>query len=87
MPSCRHTQVRDLVLKFLYIAIASAVASYVELAAWMWSGARQTNRLRQQYLAALLHQDIAFFDTQSTTGAALQGLNEDCQLIQVREPA
>ncbi len=76
-------QIRDLALKFLYIAIASGVVSYIEMAAWMWSGNRQINRLRQQYLEALLKQDVAYFDTEGTTGQALQGLNEDCQLIQV----
>jgi hypothetical protein len=30
---------------------------------------------------------VAFFDTEGTTGQALQGLNEDCQLIQVGQQA
>lgn len=33
-----------------------------------WSGVRQTNRLRQRYLAAVLRQDVGFFDTAATTG-------------------
>ncbi len=37
----------------------------------------QSNRLRARYLAAVLRQDVAFFDTQATTGGLLQGLNED----------
>ncbi len=82
-PTPCPAQIRDLSLKFLWIGLASFVASYIEMAAWMWSGNRQANRLRGQYLAALLQQEVAFFDTQSTTGGALQGLNEDCQLIQV----
>jgi ATP-binding cassette subfamily B (MDR/TAP) protein 1 len=81
------TQIRDLALKFLYIAMATGVVSYIEMAAWMWSGNRQVNRLRLQYLEALLQQDVAFFDTEGTTGQALQGLNEDCQLIQVGQQA
>lgn len=39
--------------------------------------ALQSNRLRQRYLAAVLRQDVGFFDTQATTGGLLQGLNED----------
>ncbi|KXZ43925.1 hypothetical protein GPECTOR_77g22 [Gonium pectorale] len=71
------TTVRDLALKFLYLSIGALIASYLEAAAWMYSGNRQTNRLRTRFLASVLSQDVAFFDVHSTTGGLLQGLNGD----------
>ena len=45
---------------------------------WNWSGDRQANRLRTLYLASVLSQEIAFFDTvPNGTGGLLQGLNQD----------
>ncbi|GLC41172.1 hypothetical protein PLESTM_001163200 [Pleodorina starrii] len=69
--------VSNLALKFLYLGIAAVVGSYLEAAVWMYTGNRQTNRLRTRFLAAVLRQDVAFFDVQSTTGGLVQGLNED----------
>ncbi|GIL71759.1 hypothetical protein Vretimale_808 [Volvox reticuliferus] len=69
--------VSNLALKFLYLGIAAIAASYLEAAVWMYTGNRQTNRLRTRFLAAVLRQDVAFFDVQSTTGGLVQGLNED----------
>ncbi|GIL45935.1 hypothetical protein Vafri_3054 [Volvox africanus] len=69
--------VSKLALKFLYLGIGAIVASYLEAAIWMYTGNRQANRLRTRFLAAVLRQDVAFFDVQSTTGGLVQGLNED----------
>ena len=38
----------------------------------MWTGTRQTGKLRQAYLSAVLRQDVEYFDTQATTGSLLQ---------------
>uniref|UniRef100_A0A7S0R4U3 ATP-binding cassette transporter n=1 Tax=Chlamydomonas leiostraca TaxID=1034604 RepID=A0A7S0R4U3_9CHLO len=74
--------VSNIALKFLYLAIGAFVAMYLEVAFFTWSGVRQTNRLRQRYLAAVLRQDVGFFDTAATTGGLLQGINEDAISIQ-----
>ncbi|PNH10194.1 ABC transporter B family member 19 [Tetrabaena socialis] len=71
-----HT-VSDISLKFLYLAIAAAIGSYLEAGVWMYTGNRQANRLRTRFLAAVLNQDVSFFDVHSTTGGLVQGLNED----------
>ncbi|GFH10682.1 ATP-binding cassette, subfamily B(MDR/TAP), member 1, partial [Haematococcus lacustris] len=55
---------------------------YLEVAMFVLSANRQTNRLRSQYLQAVLRQDVAFFDTTATTGGLLQGLNEDSLAFQ-----
>lgn len=40
----------------------------LQSAFWMWSGARQTSRMRTKYLKAALRQDISFFDVSTSTG-------------------
>ena len=44
----------------------------LQAAFWMWTGTRQTGKLRQAYLSAVLRQDVEYFDTQATTGSLLQ---------------
>jgi ABC-type multidrug transport system fused ATPase/permease subunit len=46
------------------------------------AGARITSKLRQKYLRAALHQDIAHFDTELTSGDIVNGLNADCNAVQ-----
>ncbi len=69
--------VSNLALKFLYLGLGAIAASYLEAGVWMYTGNRQANRLRTRFLRAVLHQDVAFFDVNSTTGGLVQGLNED----------
>lgn len=58
------------------------MAGFLQQFCWMYASVRQTNRLRRRYLAAVLRQDVAFFDTQATTGGLLQGLSEDALAVQ-----
>ena len=62
------SQATSISLRFAYLALGSFVASYLEAGLWMWTGNRQANRIRQRYLSAVMRQEIAFFDTQATTG-------------------
>lgn len=48
----------------------------------MCTGVRQANRIRHAYLASVLRQEVAFFDTDTTSGKLLHGLNEDTATIQ-----
>jgi ATP-binding cassette subfamily B (MDR/TAP) protein 1 len=59
------------------------VLAYFQVAALTLTGVRQVNRMRHKYLAAVLRQDVGYFDTTATSGRLLQGLNEDCQTIQL----
>ena len=43
----------------------------------MYTGSRQTNRVRSLYLKSVLRQDVQFFDRDATTGKLLMGLNEE----------
>lgn len=60
--------VRNIALYFLYLALGSMAGAIVQTTCWMYVGNRQTNRLRMKYLAAVLAQNIGFFDVQATTG-------------------
>lgn len=46
------------------------------------AGVRQANRIRHAYLASVLQQEVAFFDTDASSGKLLNGLNEDTVTIQ-----
>ena len=74
--SCR------LCLFFVYLGIATMVASFFEVAMFMWSGTRQVSRLRQRFLEASLKQEQAYYEVHATSGDVLSGLNEDCNAVQ-----
>jgi len=46
------------------------------------AGQRQSARIRSLYLNAVLRQDIAFFDTELTTGQAVSRMSSDTLVIQ-----
>lgn len=64
-----NSAVSSLALKFLYLAIGAACAGFLQQFCWTYTSVRQTNRLRRRYLAAVLRQDVSFFDTQVWVGA------------------
>jgi ATP-binding cassette subfamily B (MDR/TAP) protein 1 len=82
-PSKLEDEVTKTSLYFLYLGLASLVLAYFQVAALTLTGVRQVNRMRHKYLAAVLRQDVGYFDTTATSGRLLQGLNEDCQTIQL----
>ena len=48
----------------------------------MVTGERQATRIRGLYLKTILRQDIAFFDTETTTGEVIGRMSGDTILIQ-----
>lgn len=48
----------------------------------MVTGERQATRIRGLYLRTILRQDIAFFDTETTTGEVIGRMSGDTILIQ-----
>ncbi|KAL6864769.1 hypothetical protein ACP4OV_015920 [Aristida adscensionis] len=69
-------------LQFVYLAIASAVASFVQVTCWMITGERQAARIRDLYLRTILRQEIAFFDMHTSTGEVVGRMSGDTVLIQ-----
>lgn len=55
---------------------------YTEVACWMITGERQAGRIRSKYLAAILHQDISYFDKEVHTGEVIGRMSGDTVLIQ-----
>ncbi|XP_057494266.1 ABC transporter B family member 9-like isoform X2 [Actinidia eriantha] len=75
-------EVSKVCFRFLYLAIASSIASFLQVSCWMITGERQTTRIRGLYLKTILRQDIAFFDTETTTGEVIGRMSGDTILIQ-----
>jgi ATP-binding cassette subfamily B (MDR/TAP) protein 1 len=75
-------QVSNVALKYVYLGAGAAVASYLEVTCWMITGERQAARIRSNYLKAILRQDIAFFDKETSTGEVIGRMAGDTVLIQ-----
>jgi len=69
--------IASVALQFVYIAAAAAFAGFLQQFCWTYGGGRRANRARRRFLRGALRQDVAFYDTAATSGALLQGLNDD----------
>ncbi|KAA8515001.1 hypothetical protein F0562_018212 [Nyssa sinensis] len=81
-PSHVVDDVSKVALKLFYLAIGSGIASLLQVSCWMVTGERQATRIRGLYLKTILRQDIAFFDTETTTGEVIGRMSGDTILIQ-----
>ncbi|KAJ5913929.1 hypothetical protein N7504_002812 [Penicillium tannophilum] len=68
-------------LYYVYIAIGQFVSVYISTAGFMIGGEQITQRLREKYLAAILRQNIAFFDVLGA-GEITTRITADMNLIQ-----
>ncbi|XP_051225560.1 ABC transporter B family member 3-like [Lolium perenne] len=75
-------RVTKVVLNFIYLGIGTAVASFLQVSCWTMAGERQSARIRSFYLQSVLRQDIAFFDTEMTTGEAVSRMSSDTVIVQ-----
>ncbi len=66
--------------QFLMIAGGSLVASFFMMGGWMIAGERQGVKCRQQYMAALLRQEIGWFDGQHSSELAAKVASESALL-------
>ncbi|KAG5584275.1 hypothetical protein H5410_044709 [Solanum commersonii] len=53
-----------------------------EISCWMWTGERQTTKMRIKYLEAALNQDIQYFDTEVRTSDVVSAINTDAVVVQ-----
>ncbi|KFM27090.1 ABC transporter B family member 4 [Auxenochlorella protothecoides] len=81
-PDVLKDQVNTIVPQFIYIGIACFVGSCAQMFCWTYTAVRQTNRIRMRYLQSVLLQDVGYFESETSPGALMQGLNEDCITIQ-----
>ncbi|KAJ0017256.1 hypothetical protein Pint_10094 [Pistacia integerrima] len=75
-------EVSKIAVKFLYLAVGAGIASFLQVSCWMVTGERQAARIRGLYLKTILRQDIAFFDTETSTGEVIGRMSGDTILIQ-----
>ncbi|KAK1378508.1 ABC transporter B family member 9 [Heracleum sosnowskyi] len=75
-------EISKVCLLYVYLAIGAGIASSLQVSCWMVSGERQATRIRGLYLKTILRQDIAFFDTETTTGEVIGRMSGDTILIQ-----
>ncbi|KAJ6847236.1 ABC transporter B family member 11-like isoform X2 [Iris pallida] len=75
-------RVSKVCVKFIYLAIGTGVASFLQVACWMVTGERQAGRIRNLYLKAILRQEVAFFDKETNTGEVVGRMSGDTVLIQ-----
>ena len=68
-------------LYLVIIAIAVAFATYVSTFCFVSTGHKLANRIREKYLGAILHQDIAYVD-QIGVSKLIDGLAFDVDLVQ-----
>ncbi|KAG2296435.1 hypothetical protein Bca52824_043104 [Brassica carinata] len=69
-------------LYFLVVGAAIWASSWAEISCWMWTGERQTTKMRIKYLEAALNQDIQFFDTEVRTSDVVSAINTDAVMVQ-----
>ncbi|KAJ7973145.1 ABC transporter B family protein [Quillaja saponaria] len=69
-------------LKFVYLAVGTGVAAFLQVACWMVTGERQAARIRGLYLKTILRQDVAFFDKETNTGEVIGRMSGDTVRIQ-----
>ncbi|CAO2186505.1 unnamed protein product [Urochloa humidicola] len=69
-------------LYFLVVGAAIWASSWAEISCWMWTGERQSTRMRILYLEAALWQDVSFFDTDVRASDVIYAINADAVLVQ-----
>lgn len=72
---------KPIVLVFVYLGTIILVLAYIANCLWVLTGERQTRRIRQAYVHAILRQDMGWFD-QSEEGSLTTRLAADSQFIQ-----
>ncbi|KAK4396394.1 ABC transporter B family member 1 [Sesamum angolense] len=69
-------------LYFLVVGAAIWASSWAEISCWMWTGERQSTKMRIKYLEAALNQDIQYFDTEVRTSDVVFAINTDAVMVQ-----
>ncbi|KAG9441707.1 hypothetical protein H6P81_017561 [Aristolochia fimbriata] len=67
---------------FLVVGAAIWASSWAEISCWMWTGERQSTKMRIKYLESALNQDVQYFDTEVRTSDIVFAINADAVLVQ-----
>ncbi|KAJ4785049.1 ABC transporter B family member 1 [Rhynchospora pubera] len=79
------TMVREVVkYAFYFLVVGAAIwaSSWAEISCWMWTGERQSTKMRIRYLEAALNQDVCYFDTDVRTSDVIYAINADAVIVQ-----
>ncbi|CAA0830450.1 ABC transporter B family member 1 [Striga hermonthica] len=75
-------EVMKYAMYFLVVGAAIWASSWAEISCWMWTGERQSTKMRIKYLEAALNQDIQYFDTEVRTSDVVFAINTDAIMVQ-----
>ncbi|WOL00017.1 ABC transporter B family member 1 [Canna indica] len=69
---------------FYFLVVGGAIwaSSWAEISCWMWTGERQSTKMRIKYLEAALNQDVRYFDTEVRTSDVVYAINADAVIVQ-----
>lgn len=74
-------QVNHLTLYFVYLAIGEFVTIYIATVGFIYTGEHMAAKIREQYLAGILRQNIAYFDARGA-GEITTRITADTNLVQ-----
>lgn len=74
-------QLAHFVLYFVYLAVGEFITTYIATVGFIYVGEKCSSRIREQYLKAMLRQNIAFFD-QLGSGEITTRITADTNTIQ-----
>ncbi|KAL1590682.1 hypothetical protein WHR41_00707 [Cladosporium halotolerans] len=75
-----HT-VNHLTIYFIYLAIGEFVTIYISTVGFIYSGEHMAAKIREEYLAGILRQNIAYFDARGA-GEITTRITADTNLVQ-----
>uniref|UniRef100_A0A1D1XU82 ABC transporter B family member 1 n=2 Tax=Anthurium amnicola TaxID=1678845 RepID=A0A1D1XU82_9ARAE len=81
-PNAMVRQVVKYAFYFLVVGAAIWASSWAEISCWMWTGERQSTKLRIKYLESALNQDVCYFDTEVRTSDVVYAINADAVMVQ-----
>ncbi|ORX89508.1 ste6-like protein [Basidiobolus meristosporus CBS 931.73] len=76
-----RSEINKYALYYVYLSIGIFVTTYAYMSTWVYAGERQTRKIRESYLAAVLRQEIAWFDKLGA-GEITTRITSDTHLIQ-----
>ncbi|RKP10199.1 P-loop containing nucleoside triphosphate hydrolase protein [Thamnocephalis sphaerospora] len=65
---------------FIILGVCTATVAYGQQSLWMYTGERQTARMRRVYFSSVMRQEIAWFDA-TATGELASRLTSDVNLV------
>ncbi|CAA7390833.1 unnamed protein product [Spirodela intermedia] len=81
-PELMVHQVSKYSFYFLVVGAAIWLSSWAEISCWMWTGERQSTKMRIEYLKSALNQDVRYFDTEVRTSDVVYAINTDAVMVQ-----